>query len=337
MELNVIKNRYTYYIISTILILISIVFLTFTKLNLGIDMTWWTSSEYAYTWELDNIKITETLKIEAKKLIFNDKEVINDVSAYKITGQNKLAVVIGFDSSIETKKLEELKNSFRAIILSTLKTTNSNIIESNYTNIWKSFWDYIKNTAFLTLWLAIIGIAIYLAWAFSATASGISTISFSIIVILTLFHDVIISTWLYIFSWSIFPEFKIDTFFITALLTILWYSINDTIVVFDRIRANLKVMLKQNKALNEIIDIAIKDTLRRSIFSSLTVFLVLLAIFFFWPESIKWFVLTMLFGVIIGTYSSIFIASPLLYEMNKNKTISEYKEKENKIEDKIVI
>jgi len=337
MKLNVIKNRYNYYIISSVLILVSIFLLTTTKLNLGIDMTWWTSSEYNYTWELDNIKITETLKTEAKKLTFNDKEVINDVSAYKITGQDKLAVVIGFDSSIETKKLEELKNTFRATILNTLKISNSSISESNYTNIWKSFWDYIKNTAFLTLWLAIIAISIYLAWAFSTTASGISSLTFSAIVVAVLFHDVIVPACTYVLVWTYFPEFKIDTFFITALLTILWYSINDTIVVFDRIRANLKVMLKQKKWLWEIIDIAIEDTLRRSIFSSLTVFLVLLAIFFFWPESIKWFILTMIFGVIVGTYSSIFIASPILYEFNKNKKIAEYKEKIYNIEDKIVV
>jgi len=79
---------------------------------------------------------------------------------------------------------------------------------------------------------------------------------------------------------NFFPEFKIDTFFITALLTILGYSINDTIVVFDRIRSNIKKLIKK-KTLSEIIEISIKDTLRRSIFTSLTLFFVLLTVFFF--------------------------------------------------------
>jgi preprotein translocase SecF subunit len=133
-----------------------------------------------------------------------------------------------------------------------------------------------------------------------------------------------------------FPEFKIDTFFITALLTILGYSINDTIVVFDRIRSNLKKLVKK-ESLKDIIELSINDTLRRSIFTSLTLFFVLLTIFLFGPESIKGFVLVMMFGTLIGTYSSIFIASPLLFELNKKKKISEYKDTSLTPDDKIVV
>lgn len=337
MELKVIKNRYIYLAISGVLLLISIFFLVFGKLNFGIDMTWGTQAEYSYDNSINIENLRTKLNKEAKSITYQDAEVINDVSAYKISGENKLSIITGFDNSIQEKELDQLKIEFRETVLNILKTEDSSVIETSYTNIGKSFWDYIKNTAILTLLIAIIAIAFYVTWAFSWVASGISVMSFSIITILTLFHDVLISTWLYIATSGIFPEFKIDTFFITALLTILGYSINDTIVVFDRIRANLKAMLKSKKSLEEIIETSVSDTLRRSVFTSLTLFFVLLTIFLFGPESIRGFVLAMMFGTIVGTYSSIFIASPLLYEFNKKKNISEYKEKVNNIEDKIVV
>jgi preprotein translocase SecF subunit len=138
-----------------------------------------------------------------------------------------------------------------------------------------------------------------------------------------------------------FPEFQIDTFFVTALLTILWYSINDTIVVFDRIRSNLRQYAwkwwKNWKDLYEIINLSIKETLTRSIYTSLTLFFVLTTIFLFWPETISGFILVMLFGTIVWTYSSIFIASPILYITNQNKKLSVYKKVVVNPEDKIVV
>ena len=158
-----------------------------------------------------------------------------------------------------------------------------------------------------------------------------------IITIITLFHDVFISSWFYIFTSHFLPEFKIDTFFITALLTILWYSINDTIVVFDRIRSNLKQFWWKTKNLEEIINMSIQETMTRSIYTSLTLAFVLATIFIYWPNTIKWFTLVMIYWTIVWTFSSIFIASPLLYELNKNKKLKVYKKKVIKNEDKLIV
>ena len=337
MKLNVIKNRINFFILSGVLIAISISLLLFWNLNLGIDMTWGTQAEYSYDKGIDIEKLRVTLTEESKNILFEDKEVINAINAYKVSWEDKLSIVTWFDTSVETEDLEILKNDFRIKVLAILKTEDPSIMENSYTNIWKSFWDYIKNTAILTLVIAIAAIAFYVTWAFSWVASGISVMSFSLITIVTLFHDVIISTGFYLLISSLVPEFKIDTFFITALLTILGYSINDTIVVFDRIRSNLKEMLSKNKSLEEIIEVSVSETLRRSIFTSLTLFFVLLTVFLFGPETIRGFVLAMMFGTIVGTYSSIYIASPLLYEFNRKKKITEYKETERNIEDKIVV
>ncbi len=336
--LNVIKNRNLYYAVSWILTIIALAFLFIFKLNLGIDMTWGTQTEYSYK----NINIDEVKQniqeIEGT-ITYNSKKVINSTETFKITWENKFAVIAWFDNSIPEKDLENLKIEFKTKAFEVLKKLDPEIIETQYINIGKSFWDYIKNTAILTLILAIFWIALYLAWAFSWVLNWWKIVlSFSSIVIITLFHDVIVVTWFYVFTSNFFPEFKIDTFFITALLTILGYSINDTIVVFDRIRSNLKMYTKKDKkSLDEILNLSINETLARSIYTSLTVIIVLFSILLFGPETIKWFVLAMIYWALIGTYSSIFISAPMLYDFNKHEKLEVYEKKVVSDEDKMVV
>jgi len=113
---------------------------------------------------------------------------------------------------------------------------------------------------------------------------------------------------------------EIDTNFIVALLTVMGFSVHDTIVVFDRIRENLLINRGRNFSLGEIINQSIKETFGRSVSTSSTLFLVLLALLFFGPESLFYFVLTILVGTFFGTYSSIFVASPLLYVWQKKSS-----------------
>lgn len=336
--LHIIKKRKLYYSISWALTILALLFIFGFKLNLWIDMTWWTQTEYTYK-DLDIEVVRENINEVKKSLTQSWKEIINNIDIYKVTWENKIAIVAWFDSSISEIELEDLKVNFKNKALDALIKLDSTVLETQYISIWKSFWDYIKNTAISTLIIAVLWIALYLAWAFSWILNWWGIIfSFSSIVIITLFHDVIVAVWFYVFTSNFLPDFKIDTFFVTALLTILWYSINDTIVVFDRIRANLKLNTgKHKKDLDEIIDLSINETLARSIYTSMTVVMVLIAILLFWPETIKWFVLTMLYGTLIWTYSSIFIASPMLYDFNKWKAIELYEKKEYNADDKIVV
>lgn len=142
---------------------------------------------------------------------------------------------------------------------------------------------------------------------------------FAVVTGVSLLHDVIVAFGLYVLTSIFFPEFKIDTFFLTAMLTVLGYSINDTIVVMDRIRSNLEESGSKKVSFSRIIDKSIHDTMRRSIFTSLTVIIVLIAIFVFGPESLRGFTLALIFGGIVGTYSSICIASPLLIDITGKK------------------
>jgi len=339
--MDFLKDKIVYLSISWVLFLVSLFLLFVPKLNLWIDMTWWTQAEYwiSQKFEIKNFK--KELQEESKKIVFEWKNIINSINSYFVTWENQIVIITWFDNSISEKQLDKLKISFRNKTLNILKKYDKEALETWYTNIWKSFWDYIKNTAFLTLIIAIIAIAIYITYAFSWVVVWISIWSFSLITIITLLHDVILSSGAYILVSTFLPEFKIDTFFVTALLTILWYSINDTIVIFDRIRANLILFWwkkwKEWKNLYEIINLSINESLLRSIYTSLTLLFVLIAIFLFWPETIKWFILVMIFWTLFGTYSSIFIASPLLFLVNKNKKLSVYKKIEVKPEDKIVV
>lgn len=338
--LQVIKNRKYFYAIEIVLFIFAILAPFFTDLNYWIDMTGGTQTEYTYN--NANLDI-EKIRTETEKLAWGFKNdshlIINSVQVYKIAGEQKFAIIAWFNNTAMTEvELEKYKLQFKNELLKIFSNIDNSVIETQYINVWKSFWDYIKKTAIITLILAIIWIAIYVSYAFSWVISGINAFSFSGITILTLFHDVAVAAGLFIFAWIFFKEFQIDTFFITALLTILGYSINDTIVVFDRIRTNLEISVqKKNPDLKEIIDKSINETLTRSIYTSLTLFIVLVAIFFWGPEAIKWFTLVMIFWTVVGTYSSIFIAAPLLYDINKNKELKIMEKKTYNPDDKIVV
>lgn len=350
--MDIVKNSIKYIWVSAVAVVISLVILFFWKLNLWIDMTGGIQMDYEYQKWVNISEVNTLIAQAAKEIKHEGEQVINDTSVYKITGENALSAVIGFYDITDwisdqeeirktEKKLDEYKNQIRAQTLEILQSQDETINETKYQNIWKSFWDYIKNTAIMTLAIAMWAIAIYVMYAFSGAVSGINVYSFAIITLVTLFHDVIIATGLYIFTSMFYSQFQIDTFFITALLTILGYSINDTIVVFDRIRDNLKKFAGKKgdneKKLDEIVNMSIKETVVRSIYTSATLLFVLITIFFFGPETISGFVLVMIFGTIVGTYSSIFIASPLFYMVNKNKKLTVYKKKVVNPDDKIVV
>lgn len=179
----------------------------------------------------------------------------------------------------------------------------------------------LRQKAILALALAIAAIILYIAWAFRKVSNPVSSWKYGVVAIIALIHDVVIPTGIFAFlgEWK---GVEVDTLFITALLTILGFSVHDTIVVFDRIRENLR----NQKALAGsemrpevfalIVNASIKETVARSLNTSLTVLLVLSAVFILGGETTKYFSLALMLGIIFGTYSSIFVASPLLVVWN---------------------
>ncbi|MDD2891730.1 MAG: protein translocase subunit SecF [Candidatus Gracilibacteria bacterium] len=323
MKIDFIKSRFMYYGFALVLIFISLGAYFTLPLNLGIDMTGGAQTEYDYTaGQIDMSTIKDMVSETKKNIMYNETEVINNVNIYKISGENKFVVEAGFSkiSGISDKDFEGLKTKFKDEITGKFASLSSvKITMARYINIGESFGDYIKKTAYMTLALVIIAISLYIAYAFRGSIEGFTSFSFASVTAISLFHDLIIAFGLYIIASYFFPEFKIDTFFITAMLTVLGYSINDTIVVMDRIRSNLRLPENKKKDFGTVINNSVNDTMTRSIYTSLTIFIVLVAMFFFGPDSIRGFILALIFGTIVGAYSSIAIAAPLLYDISGKK------------------
>ncbi len=319
--ISFIQKRSVFYAIAGILVLISVLAPSIFKLNLGIDMTGGTQAEYSIqSGSVDDmVALAKTTSEELKKSItLSGKTVVNEVLVYKISGQNSFIVEAGFSRAddMTDADLEKVKTQFKDAISAKLPTAHLD----RYVNIGEAFGSYIKQTAYLTLVLVILMISIYIAYAFRGSIEDMASWPFAVVTGVSLIHDVIIAFGLYVITSFFFPEFKIDTFFITAMLTVLGYSINDTIVVMDRIRSNIREHgVKKMGGFGKLIDASIQDTLTRSIFTSLTVVIVLVALFFFGPDSLKGFTLALIFGTLVGTYSSICLAAPLLYDITKKK------------------
>jgi preprotein translocase subunit SecF len=172
----------------------------------------------------------------------------------------------------------------------------------------------LKSKAIWAFILVLFGISLYIAFAFRKVSYPVSSWKYGIATLICLFHDAVIPAGLYAW-WGSVKGLEIDTNFIVAILTIMGFSVHDTIVVFDRIRENL--IVHKGKKLDEIINISINQTFARSINTTLTLVIVLLALYLFGAPTLSYFILLILIGTIIGTYSSIFMASPLLTYLQK--------------------
>jgi preprotein translocase subunit SecF len=162
----------------------------------------------------------------------------------------------------------------------------------------------------------VLAILAFIAFAFREVSRPVSSWKYGVIAMVTLLHDIIVPTGVYVLL-SHFYGAEIDTLFVIALLTILGVSIADKIVVFDRIRENLKS--GSNKNFEDVVGMSLKQTFTRSINTSVTVILALIALYLYGPAATKFFALTLMVGMIVGTYSSIFVASPLLTVWNNFK------------------
>ena len=181
--------------------------------------------------------------------------------------------------------------------------------ELGFQSIGPTIGSELRGKAIWAFILVLFGISLYIAFAFRKVSYPVSSWKYGIATLICLFHDAIIPAGLFAW-WGHARGLEIDTNFLVAILTIMGFSVHDTIVVFDRIRENL--IIQKGKKLEEIINISINQTFARSINTSLTLVIVLVAMYLFGASTLASFILLILVGTIIGTYSSIFMASPLL-------------------------
>lgn len=213
---------------------------------------------------------------------------------------------------IKTKSLTEEE---RSLLIEKISFNGEQKIEEKaFTSIGPSVGKELKSKSTFALIVVSLMIVFFIAYAFRKVSKPVSSWKYGFIAIVTLLHDIIIATGAFALMGK-FMGAEVDTLFVVALLTILGLSINDTIVVFDRVRENLS--RKVSNEFEKVVGMSIDQTYVRSINTSFSTIIVLLALFFFGPESTKVFSMTMAIGMFFGTYSSIFIASPLLVLVEK--------------------
>jgi preprotein translocase subunit SecF len=279
-NINFIGNRKIWLIFSSILMIISIVSLAVNGLKLGIDFTGGTLIEVGYQKAADLTVLRNTLD-EAG---FGDATVQNFGTAKDVL--IRLKPHEGVSSADLSARVLEAIN----------KTTTEPASIRRVEFVGPQVGDDLAEDGFLALLYSTIGILIYVAWRFEW--------KFSTGAVIATFHDVIVTLGVF----SVFG-LEFDLTVLAAILALIGYSLNDTIVVYDRIRENFRSLRKTST--EEIMNISINVTLSRTIMTSFTVFLVLVSLFFLGGETIRNFSIALLFGVVFGTYSSIFIASPM--------------------------
>jgi len=290
MHYNFIKNQKYFLSLSAILVASGIIAFFVWGLKPGIDFTGGALLEVEY----------ET-----------DRPANADVSAVVegITEKPIIQQVGDKGLIIRTKNIDEPTHQKIVSALKGKISGDNAFTEKQFQTIGPSISAELKEKSYSAILLVLIAIVLYIAFAFRKVSRQVSAWKYGVCAVLALTHDIFIPVGIFA-ALGHYKGVEIDTLFVTALLTILGFSVHDTIVVFDRIRENL---LKYSKeSFEQVVDRSVNQTMVRSISTSFTVLLVLLAVFFFGGATIKYFVLTLILGVIFGTYSSIFVASPLL-------------------------
>jgi preprotein translocase subunit SecF len=298
MNLPIIKFKKIPYIVSGILFIASIILLGTIGLKPGIDFTGGTLMQVQFS--------------EVRPEI---AEVQTALAALPTLGT---VLVQPTDGGSHILKMRFITDDEREEIIDTLESdfaTETNIVtQERLDSIGPSISANLRSRALTAVIAVILAIIVYVAYAFRKVSGTVQSWKYGVIAIIALIHDVVITMGVFALL-GYFLGIEIDITFVVALLTIIGYSVNDTIVVFDRIREVLSV--EKNMKFDAIINKGVSDTLVRSVNTSFTTLIVLIALFFFGGESIKYFSLTLIIGITIGTYSSIFLASPLLYEWHE--------------------
>ena len=303
----IIKNKFVFLAISAVIVLASILAVCVYGLRLSIDFKGGTLLDVTYTTSRpDNSLITPVLQ----------KDGIADATVQQVGAT---------DVSIKSAPLSQDQ-------LTTLMTDLSiggkyPLTETDFTSIGPSVGRELTHKAIIAIILVVIAIILYVAYAFRSVAEPVSSWKYGLITIATLVHDIAIPSGVFALLGH-FAGAEVDTLFVVALLTVLGISVSDTIVVFDRIRENLKNRV--SPTFSETVGKSISQTFVRSINTSLTVILVLLSLYFFGPAATKDFSLVLIVGMFFGTYSSIFVASPLLVLVEQAQERKALRQKANK-------
>ena len=283
--MDIIGKNYIFFAISLLVLVPGIVSLLLFGLRLSIDFSGGSRMEYQ----------TGVQSSDVRQIITSQ-----GVEVSSIQNSNSDTYII------RTKPLDQKTHQK---VLDALSKKYPYARELSFQTVGPTIGSETTQNAFKSLIVASLLIVLYIAWSFRKVPKPVSSFRFGICAIVALLHDVLVVVGIF----SLLGHFygvEVDSLFITALLTVVGFSVHDTIVVFDRIRENLRRM--PGTSFSQVVNESILQTLGRSLNTSLTVLLVLFTMFLFGGENVKWFIVALLVGITSGTYSSIFNAAPLL-------------------------
>ena len=317
-NISFLQKRKVAYVISSILILMSLFSLGFKGLNQGVDFVGGRSYTVRFEKAVNHTEISSLLLDEfgsAEVKTFGEENQLKITTKYKVDVEG-----IAVD--------EEIQNKLYSSLLSYLPdgTTYDDFVKGSSEKsigimssikVGPTIADDIKNNSFLAVIGSLIVVFLYILLRFQKW-------QFSLGAVAAVFHDVLIVLGIFSLTYTFMPfNMEINQAFIAAILTVIGYSLNDTVVVFDRIREFVNEHTKWE--FDDTVNSALNSTLSRTLNTSLTTLLVLLAIFIFGGESIRGFMFALIVGVMVGTYSSVFIATPVMYDTQKRKALEESK------------
>ncbi len=289
--MNIIKRKNWYFGLSLLVIIPGLISLMLWGLNLSIDFTGGSKMVFVFQKPVT-------------------KEATHAFSA--VFSQQKVAIISSQTTTnsltIRTKPLDGKKH---VVLLNALgqATKGIQIREDEFSNVGPTVGSETTTNAILGIVVASLLIVLYIAWSFRHVPKPASSWRFGVCAVIALLHDALVLLGVFSLLGHFFGV-EVDSLFVTAILTVIGFSVHDTIVVFDRIRENLTRMGASD--FPGVVNASILQTLTRSLNTSMTVILVLLALLLFGGESTRWFVAALLIGIVSGTYSSIFNAAPLL-------------------------
>lgn len=348
LNLPIVKNRKKYYSISAFFLIISILGLPLFGLKLGLDFTGGTLMELKFEQEvtIDQLKtaltesgttIRETIPqitneavdsteaAASTEAIANTEPAANTETIATTPAENTVLEFTSSDKEADLSKAQivptengyiiktpHISSALHDKLLIELKTKLGAFEESRFATVGPTVGQSLKQKAIFAILIAVAMIILYVAFAFRHVPRSIGKWRFGFTAIAALIHDLLIMLGVYIYL-GVFLGVEIDALFITAMLTVLGFSVHDTIVVFDRIREKLKYQ-KRDETFADVTNNALNETMARSMNTSISTLIVLLMLAIFGAESIRYFVIALLVGIISGTYSSIFIATPILVD-----------------------
>ena len=315
-KISFLQRRKVAYLVSSILILISLASLSFQGLNQGVDFV----GGRSYTVRFDKpVNPTEIGGILSNEFGSAEAKTFGEDNQLKITTKYKVDVEgIAVDEEIQNKLFDALQSylpdgtTYQSFVNG---SSEKQIGIMSSIKVGPTIADDIKKNSFLAVIGSLIVVFLYILLRFQKW-------QFSLGAVAAVFHDVLIVLGIFSITYTFMPfSMEINQAFIAAILTVIGYSLNDTVVVFDRIREYIGEHTKWEFDIT--VNAALNSTLSRTLNTSLTTLIVLLSIFIFGGESIRGFMFALIIGVIVGTYSSVFIATPVMYDTQKKKVLKE--------------